>query len=397
VRILFCSLEAPLPPVNGFRLHLEGLLRELRKVHEVRLIGFRYADQRGVGLADASCRLLPLPSTGLAGKARDLPWAMLVHRPLGVDRLARRLRPLLREAIGNFHPDVVHVTPGELALLARDLESWATVLVPTDAWHLNVQADRRVSTGLRRLMLPWQERWIRRFEGRHFRRFGAVVVVSEGDRDALLSQDPTLRIEVIPNGVDAGRFSPDASAEPHPNRIVFTGVMSYPPNVSAAEYLAREVLPLVRAARPGARLAIVGRNPHPRVSLLGASLEGVDVVGEVPDMVPWLRSGRVYACPMVSGTGIKNKLLEAMATGLPCVATPLALRGIKAAHGRHVLVAEDAVSFARYLVRVLKDDALAGSLGRAARSYITAEHSWAAVGDAFERVYEEVRAGFSNR
>ena len=123
------------------------------------------------------------------------------------------------------------------------------------------------------------------------------------------------------------------ASRPVPGRIVFTGAMNYPPNIVAADFLARLLLPRVRTVRPDTQLVIVGREPDPRVLGL-AALDGVDVTGAVDDIRPWLQSAQVFVCPMLSGTGIKNKLLEAMASGLPCVATPLALQGLNVSAGQ---------------------------------------------------------------
>jgi len=167
--------------------------------------------------------------------------------------------------------------------------------------------------------------------------------------------------------------------------------MSYAPNVRAAEFLALEVFPRVRRHRPDARLAIVGRAPSPRVRALGDA-PGVEVPGEVPDLRVPLRGGRVFACPMTSGTGIKNKLLEAMACGLPCVATPLALQGLTAAPGEHVLVGETPEELSEQIVRVLADDDLAAALGAAAREYVCAAHDWSATARGYVRAWEQARA-----
>jgi glycosyltransferase involved in cell wall biosynthesis len=305
--------------------------------------------------------------------------------------LAARLRRPLREELDRFQPDVVHIAGQELSLLVEDLDGRPSLLTALDAEYLNVEAEIQISSGLRRILLGRQLAWVRRFEATAFRRFGKVIVVSEGDRDALLELDSGIRIEVIPNGVDVEFFAPDASGDlrPDPGRIVFTGVMRYSPNVAGAEFLAHEVLPRVRDAVPSARVVIVGRDPSPRVTRLGQT-EGVEVVGGVPDLRPWLRGSRVYACPMVSGTGIKNKLLEAMACGIPCVATPLATRGTQAEPGRDLLVGRGADEFAANLVRVLSDDGLARDLGAAGRAYVTGNHSWAAVARGYERVYSEL-------
>jgi len=391
VRILICSLEAPLPPTNGLRLMLQALLSELRKEHEVRMLAFRSPDQTAPN-EDPAVRLIARKPPGPFGRTISLVRAMVTRRPLGVQSIAARLRLPLQEELADFRPDVVHVTTQELALTSELLDGKPSVLAALDAWHLNVAASIPMSSGLRRFLLRRQLGWVRRFEGSVFRRFARVVVVSEQDRDALLALDRSMRVVVIPNGVDVERFAPAAANEAalpgNSARVLFTGVMRYPPNVAAAEHLARHILPLVRARVPEAHLAIVGRDPSRSVRAL-SGLDGVVVIGEVPDLRPWLTGSRAYACPMVSGTGIKNKLLEAMACGVPCIATPLAVRGLRAQAGRDLLVATDAEEFASHLVDVLTDDQLAARLGAAARDYVTANHDWASVARDYVTAYVE--------
>jgi glycosyltransferase involved in cell wall biosynthesis len=152
------------------------------------------------------------------------------------------------------------------------------------------------------------------------------------------------------------------------------------------------VFPLVRRMVPGSRVVLVGREPAPRVRAL-KNLAGVEVVGEVPDMRPWLSRAGVYACPMQSGTGIKNKLLEAMANGLAVVATPLALQGLSVTPGTEVLVGNDEGALADHLARLIEDRELADRIGAAGRAYVRTHHTWAAVAAEYVRVYREVISG----
>jgi len=170
---------------------------------------------------------------------------------------------------------------------------------------------------------------------------------------------------------------------------VFSGVLSAAPNVTAAEFLARRVMPLVRIGVPDAHLAIVGRTPPRRVQALDR-LTGVHVVGEVADMAAWLTRSRACAVPMLTGSGVKNKLLEGMASGLPCITTRRALGGLKAIPGQHLLVGETAEQFASHLVDVLQDDRLAATLGAAARDYVKVHHTHAVIAGELARVCTEV-------
>src|SRR5574337_40575 len=327
MRILICASDSPLRPVNnGIRSQLAGLMPELRKRHDVRLVGYRYPDQPTPRAPDAEMRLVAYSKPGRAGTARDLTLAVCGRRPLRAERFARGLREPLREELERFQPDIVHVGSAKLARLRAQLAGVPKVLMALDTWHLNADAKADAASGLRARALRDEARRVRRFERSGYRGFDRVVLCNERDRDEIEAQDPTLPLAVIPIGFDAGSYAPEPSAAVDRHRIIFHGALRYPPNVRAAEHLARDVLPRVRASRPDAHLVLVGRDPTPRILELGA-LPGVEVVGPVRDMRAWLTGSRVWAGPLLDGTGMKNKLLEAMAAGLPCVVTPLAHQG----------------------------------------------------------------------
>jgi len=400
MRVLLCALEAPLPPLNnGQRLVVGALLRHLRERHDVRVLAYRASDQV-VERGETPMRLLshPVPTSPFPrrlSRAAAFASGILHDRPQRVDALSERLRRPLQEELERFQPDLVHVCWGMLAPLGRDLAGRATVLGLLNAWHLDIEAQADAATGLyrrlyRRLYHGVAQR-VRRFEATEYRSFGRVVVVTQEDCDAIAALDPKVPLAVIPNGVDIGFYGEAVPTARDPDRIVFHGVMDYPPNINAAEFLAGQVMPRVRAARPQAKLAIVGRAPTARIRAL-ARQPGVEVTGEVPDIRPWLQGSRVGICPMLVGTGIKNKLLEAMASGLPCVATTLSVRGLQVADGRELFVADDAEALAAHLVRLLEDDALATSIGAAGRAYVRGHHGWDRVVQSYEAVYQEVRA-----
>jgi polysaccharide biosynthesis protein PslH len=391
VRILICASDAPFHPTNtGFRRQLLGLVPELGRRHDVRLIGYRMPDQSNEPAVDADMRIIEFERPNAAGNAHDLVLAMIRRRPLRAERLVRGLREPMLEELARFKPDLVHVGPGKLSGLKKELAGRPKILMPMDTWHLNVDARAEAATGIRRPLLRADAQRIRRYEESEYRGFDRVVVSNEGDLAALRKRDPTLPFVVIPIGFDASAYAPDPEAVVDPNRIVFHGAMNYAPNVRCVEFLARQVLPRVRVQRPDAHLVIVGRDPDPRVLDLEA-LDGVCVTGEVEDMRAWLTSSRVWAGPFLDGTGIKTKLLEAMAADLPCVVTPLGHRGLDdVTSGDQLLVGSAEEELAAHLLAVLADDELARRIGRSGGGYVRPRYDWDAVGAAYDRLYDEV-------
>ena len=387
MKILVCAHEAPVEPFDGFRGPVAALVERLRAAHEVRVLAVRAPDQNVA--AASGMTLVERPVGGAFARAASAVRAMTNGRPRGVDALAGSLDAPLRDAIESFFPDVVHVTSGRLAGLARAVRDVPNVLAVFDALHLNVAAAASESDLLRAALLRGEVKRWERFEAAAWPLFDAVTVVSDEDARALSALAPAMPLHVIGAGVDAARFTSDLGIPRVPGRVVFHGVMDYAPNVAAALHLAREVFPIIRSADPSATLVIAGRDPAPAVAALGR-LPGVSVTGTVADMRSVLSSGSVYVCAMRSGSGVKNKILEAASNGLACIATPLATRGLGAGLADAILVGEDPETLARLALRVLGDEALAIRLGTAGRDAVVAEHDWPAVVRAYETLYRGV-------
>jgi sugar transferase (PEP-CTERM/EpsH1 system associated) len=222
------------------------------------------------------------------------------------------------------------------------------------------------------------------------RRFRAVITNSEVDSGVLRAMAPTTRVETITNGVDTDYFA-EAPLPEGGQRLVFTGVMGYAPNEDAVLHFCSDIHPLIRERVPGADFWGVGHGPSQALQALTAR-PGIHITGTVPDVRPYLASAAVFVCPLRFGSGMKNKILAAMATGRAVVATPLSLEGIDAEPDRHVLVAEDAEAFASRVVRLLDDPREASALGANARQLVVERYSWASRGTALDALLREVAA-----
>lgn len=228
---------------------------------------------------------------------------------------------------------------------------------------------------LRRVDLNLEARAIGAWSQYYASRVNRVFVVSDADA-AHLRRRWGIDSIVAPNGVDLEYFS-DHYRNPKPERIVFTGVMNYAPNVETAEFLVQNVFPLIRKRCTSAEVYLVGANPCERVLALGAQ-PGVHVTGTVPDVRPYLNEATLFACPMHSGAGIKNKILAAMAMRIPVVATPLGIAGVKAESPTHCLLSENEDTFAEYVCEIIEGRRDTTAMVNAARTLVETEYSWPA-------------------
>lgn len=197
----------------------------------------------------------------------------------------------------------------------------------------------------------------------------------------------------ISNGVDTNYFNTNSSRYARTSKtveLVFTGVMDYPPNVDGIRWFCREVWPLITTTLR-ANLKIVGRNPTQAVRSLG-NIAGVEVVGEVSDIRPFLDAADIAISPLHLARGIQNKVLEAMASGLPSVITPQSAEGIEAVSGVHFAIAEDPQEFSDKVVSLGQSIEMRMRMGAAARELVLQRYSWHARLEKFIELIDQACA-----
>lgn len=246
----------------------------------------------------------------------------------------------------------------------------------------------------------WASRWsihglktaiaIRVLRDRLLGQLDALVAVAPADAESLFRATGR-PVRVVPNGVEIPTAATANSSE-RDALVVFTGAMSFLPNEKAACHLVRSIWPRIRRAVPQARLALVGADPSPRVQNL-ATQDGVTVTGRVDDVGYWLRRARVAVAPMISGTGIKNKVLEACANACPVVATPQAVDGIPSGNQHGILVANGPAPFANQVIQLLMDASTASLLGQAGQTMVRDCFTWSAAADTLESALHACKAG----
>jgi glycosyltransferase involved in cell wall biosynthesis len=229
---------------------------------------------------------------------------------------------------------------------------------------------------------------LQRWERRAIRAFDTVLVCSDKDRDDLRTAHGTDKVHTVPNGLRV-RDLPARGGGGEVPRLLFIGLLSYPPNEDAAAYFCERILPAIRErlGRPF-RLRIVGRSPTPRVMALN-DIPEVEVVGPVPAVEPYYAEADLAVVPLRSGGGTRIKILEAFSLGCPVVSTHKGAEGLGAPHGEVILLADRPGEFAEAVCTLLNDAASAKAMAEAARAFVSNAFSE----DAIERSLADAYCG----
>ncbi len=248
-------------------------------------------------------------------------------------------------------------------------------LVDVDSEKWSDYAAR--SNGLARCLFSCESRRLRQLEQSLETRSTAVTLVSEAEAELLRPIAPRARVIAVPNGVNLDYFHPQSlpAESAQANACVFVGALDYRANIDGLTWFANEVWPDVQRTIPTARLSLVGRSPGAAIERLG-ELPGIEVVGGVPDVRPYLSRAAVAIVPLRIARGIQNKVLEAAAMQKATVVSPAALEGLGLVAERDLLVADSPAAWQQQLARVLSDAGLRQRLGTAAREFVEKHHSW---------------------
>jgi glycosyltransferase involved in cell wall biosynthesis len=406
VRILHLTPELPYEPGGGGgRTREYWLCKRLADLGHA-VLNISPALPQEVELADSlrsvgvECWVARRPATPREEVARAVGadpsvLAAAVARPvraLEMRVFETRMRPLIDRAVREWKPDVV--------LIGHDMAAaWVSALPPTLpavltlhnlTWHW-YRSRARVAGGVRAAALRAEAVRYRRHVLRLLPRFHAVVPVSTIEADEIRALGLT-RVELIPTGVDTEALRPAPEPPADPPQLLFTGTMSYAPNHEGIRWFADAVWPLVRRALPEARLDVVGKDPPDSVRALDGR-DGIAVHGFVESMAPFFARAQAVVVPILTGAGIRVKIVEAMSAGRAIVSTSLGWEGLAYVEpGRHLLVADEPAAFADAAVRLLGDPALRERMAADARDLAVREYDWRSLGDRLERVLAEAAA-----
>ncbi|MBS1817552.1 MAG: TIGR03087 family PEP-CTERM/XrtA system glycosyltransferase [Acidobacteria bacterium] len=359
MRVLFLTHRLPYPPNRGDRIRAFQIVRALVPDVEVELLSLVHDPLEATEVPRLEQRLgvrvTPVAVPYYRNRV-EAAVALAGSRPLTHVLLnAPGIMPAIRRIVDERRPDLVLAYCSSMAQFAM-LSPLAEIPMVLDMVDLDSEkwSDMAEKSGL---PLSWiyrrEARQLGAFEREAVAHARATLVVNEREAEAVRRRVPGAHVTALPNGVDLWSLQPPPAPVDEP-RVIFCGVMNYAPNADGVCWFVREVWPLVRKLVPAATFTIVGSDPTEQVRKLASVADGIEVTGRVPEVSRYLWSSTMSVAPLHVARGVQNKVLEAVAAGLPTVVTPAVLEGLPNEVRVACRLAESAEDFARQTTRILK-------------------------------------------
>lgn len=373
MKLFFLLPRVPYPTEKGDKLRAFNQLKQLSRYHEIILCALNdnvlHEDAVEVLSRYAKAvHIIPIPKTQVL---LNLLRTIFTDKPLQVGYFYNRQTALrIHGLIGHYKPDHIFCQLVRVAEYVKDIPIKKT-LDYQDVFSKGIERRLETSPFYIKPFLRMEYRRMLKYEHEIFSVFDHRIIISYPDRELIPHPDRD-KIVVVRNGVDIEFFRPLERKKEFD--LVFTGNMGYPPNINAAEYLAMKVLPLVLKQKPDVTLLIGGANPHLRVSALKSM--NIEISGWVPDMRECYATARIFIAPMQIGTGLQNKLLEAMAMQVPCITSPLANQALQARENEEIYIARTPQEYAQKIIYLLDHPAEAQKVAMNGYHYVHRNYSW---------------------
>jgi sugar transferase (PEP-CTERM/EpsH1 system associated) len=388
MNILVLSPFFPYPLAQGGKIRIFNILKHLSRNHQVTLACLSGEDVADYGpLRDYCEEILVVPRR--PALFADLARFLLGKEPFNFLKFSSgKMRAALEGLIGRKSFDLVQIEFSMMWQYAGIFKGRPVVL---DAHNIDSavvgQLKETARNPLKKLLYAREEKRFRQREEKVWRECDICFAVSDNERDVISTyRSQPGSVWTIPNGVDLERFEFRPKAA-HERRMLFIGGFEYQPNFDSAIFLLREILPLIRARVPDAKLDIVGRQLH-RIRAMAGAVKA-ELHEDVPDVRPFFRKADLLVVPLRQGAGTRIKILEAMAAGLPVVTTTKGCEGIHVRHKEHLLIADSADTFASAVLAVLEDDRRRQSIAGNARRLVEERYSWEKIAGEMEKQYEK--------
>lgn len=399
MNILMLTPYLPYPLLSGGQIRTYNLLKQLSRKHDVTL----FALIKDWSETEHSAELEKYCASVRVFKRSNKPFTLSNILQTGFSSY-----PFL--VIRNHVPEVISAVQAELQQKKYDLihaetfymmphipaTSIPTILVEQTIEYVGYESYASKAPRLIKPLLDLDIAKIRRWETHYWRACDTLIVMSEEDKQYISKQiGSTTKIEVVANGVDTQWFQEKKRTKPKQPTVLCVGTFKWLPNVEAVWFLVKQIWPAIKEKIPNARLWIVGNAPTPDVLALQEHDSSITVTGNIPDIRDAFTNSDLLIAPVLSGKGTRYKVLEALASGTPVVATTTAVEGLEVKNGTHVLAADSAEEISALAISLLNNPTKRQALAEHGKQFVKKHYDWSLISHRLDTIYRSIGKGNS--
>lgn len=375
MRIFVLLSRVPYPLEKGDKLRAFHQIRELSKNNEIILCAINpisdLDEQKAFSELRPYCLSVNFLKLPLLPRLWNMFMAFLTNKPIQVGYFYNgNVAYKVKKLIDQYKPDHIYCQFIRTAEYVKDIDIKKT-LDFQDVLSHGMKRRMKSASAIKAPIYKMEYNRLKRYENLAFDYFDNLTIISIPDKKLIQHPDKG-KIEVIANGVDHDFFKPMPKRKAYD--VVFTGNMAYPPNVDAACFLVNEIMPLVWKKYPDTKVLLAGASPTRKVCSLHS--DKVTVSGWMDDIRDSYASSRIFIAPMRIGTGLQNKLLEAMSMMIPTITTPLANDALNAENNKEILIGETPKELSDNIISLLTNSALHEQISKAGYNFVHCNHSW---------------------
>ena len=394
MKILFLANRVPYPPYRGDKLKIFNLARRLKDRHELHLLTFAQTPE-DLGYKTELEKIFKvvhfiyLPKwksafNCLAGLWKSEPLQVLYFQ-------SGAMRVKLDELLASHKYDAIHVQHLRMSPYLANRKEVPRILDLPDAFSLYWERRKTIKRGLLTAVFEnIEQARVLKYE-RVLKEYNLALVCSGEDLAYLENTHHSGNLRLLPNGVDLDTFAPRDHDYTHNDTILFTGNMDYAPNVDAVVYFTESILPIIKAKLPTVKFIIAGQRPVKKVADLANDY--ITVTGFIKDLAATYNSASVVVAPLRFGAGTQNKVLEAMAMGVPVVCSHIGFGGLGIKSGEGAIMQTDPEAFAASVIELLSSTEQRKRVGEAGLKIIKSRFDWDIITQTLEMYFEELIAG----
>lgn len=373
MELIFLTTRFPYPLNKGDKLRAYHQIKELSKNSDIHLISL--SDQKisksELEELEKLCKSINIFYLKKYRIFINLIRGLFNNKPFQVNYFfSNSIKKKIHSLINTIKPDHIFCQLIRNAWYLKDEYEYPKTLDYMDA--LSKGMERRIEgSGWKKFLFKIEYERLKQFENLSYEFFDNHIIISKADQD-YIPHEKKSKIKIIPNGIDTDFFK-KKNIKPEYD-LVFVGNLSYAPNVDVIEHIHNDLLEKLIEIKPDIKILISGSNPSKKT--LRYANKHIKIQEWIPDIRDAYNNGKIFIAPMRIGTGLQNKLLEAMSLQLPCITTNLANMGLGAEHNKELFIAENDQDFINVIKKLLENQESRAIIGKNARAFVKRKFNW---------------------